>query len=390
MRASFKNTNGFTFIELCVCMIVGGLLLTGFLSMYTVHAEKQRYSVTRERTAALQYALERYMQNNNRLPCPSNPALSQGQAGWGQEIACDAVATTPSGGVTSVDAGTDKIWTGAIPVHALRVNGEMALDGWGNRLSYVVTRSLTLPNGAAIQTGATDRPFGQIIVQDDGGTEILPTAQRARYVIISSGPTGAGAFTTAGVRRDCTAGNGREYENCNNDATFVMAALTRKAGDQFYDDVMIHDQVVQAAPDNRDPMSICSAKGMFYAPASTTPRPDADGCIGINVPMPPNCSSGELLTFRDGRYVCDTGSTMGIAGLIVKKDPFNRYCSNATCTCPIGTHAVKISEQEGRDGSHAINRPDFTTILCIKKSDLWVEAIGGRYTNKPFVRLGFE
>lgn len=293
--------SGFTFVELCIVVMVMGLMIAGFLAGYMVYAQKQRYEITRERTAALQYALESYAMANNRLPCPADPTIPVMAAGVGKEVGCAAGATAPAGIQTS-GTGDTEIWRGSVPTNVLRIGGDGGVDGWGNRLTYVVSRKLTLPNGQKADAVTGERPFGVIKIVDISGTEILDAGKLARFVLLSSGPTGKGAFTQQGVQRSVPTGS-KEAPNYNNGDTFVMAALSRKDGAGFYDDVLIHDESIKTNPDLADRVLYCNGKQLFFAPDK--PGADADGCLGNSITIP-NCAEGEILTAKNGAFQCMT------------------------------------------------------------------------------------
>lgn len=343
MRTSHTSA-GFSFVELCIAVMVIGILIAGFLAGYMVYAQKQRYDITRERSAALQYALDSYVQTHKRLPCPANPTAALMSAGVGKEVSCAAGASAPTG-IQVIGSGSNTIWKGAVPAATLRMSAESAVDGWGNRFTYVVSRKLTEPNGQAIPTGETDRPFGVIKIVNTDGEDLLDTDKRARFLIISAGPTGKGAFTQQGVQRSVPAGT-KDAENYDNNDTFVLAALTRKEGDGFYDDLLIHDELVKGTPDPREPIMICNSQNMFFNP--TSPDANEDGCVGlvdnteiitrivtcnnkggiysqnsanadtdgcIIVPQPPaNCPTNQVLGIVGGQIACVPVANTSTAG----------------------------------------------------------------------------
>lgn len=333
MRETHHSKAGFTFVELCIVVMVMGVMIAGFLAGYMVYAQKQRYDITRERTAALQYALESYVLTNKRLPCPADPTIAMMGAGVGKEVSCAAGASAPSG-VQVIGSGTNTIWKGAVPAATLRMSSDSAVDGWGNRFTYIVSRKLTEPNGQAVPAGQVDRPYGVIKIVTDSGEDVVEPGKLARFLILSSGPTGNGAFTPQGVQRAIPTGT-KEAENYDDNDTFVMAALTRKEGNTFYDDILIHDEVVKGTPDPRDPIAVCNGKGMFFAPSSVNPAPDSDGCVGIATP--PECGANQYLTYTGGQYSCKALPNATIPSCSVGQ---TLGSTNNTLTCvdpPAGT-----------------------------------------------------
>lgn len=315
--------SGFTFIELCIVLMVGGVILSAFLSAYMVYAQKQRYEITRDRSYTLQQALASYVTANKRLPCPADPTIPLMVAGSGKEVNC-AAGASPSGGIMATGSGDAEIWTGAVPANALRVAVADTVDGWGNQFTYVVSRKLTAIGGQ-VENASGVTPFGTIELVDTSGTKILDTDKLARYLLLSAGPTGLGSWTQQGARRACPTGT-MESENCDNNASFVTAALTRKHGSTFYDDILIHDTSIRADPNATDRTLLCNGKKMFFAPLD--PAADRDGCVGISMPTPPECAEGQSLSFRNGAYQCvdaARGTVAGFCQYIFNGEPGSLY-----------------------------------------------------------------
>lgn len=96
-----------------------------------------------------------------------------------------------------------------------------------------------------------------------------------RYVIISHGPSGGGAWTQQGGRKPCEPGT-LAFENCSGNAAFVAAPFSPKPGPTFFDNIVIYDNQ-NAGGTIIDRVVVCSAKFGFYIPAS--PHADQDGCV---------------------------------------------------------------------------------------------------------------
>ncbi|HYD19317.1 MAG TPA: type II secretion system protein [Patescibacteria group bacterium] len=286
-----KNSRGFSLIELAIVLMISGLLLSGFLAYYTVYLQQQKYDVTRARIKEIRTALTIYAANQHRLPCPEGAVLpkksskrptslkplNEKAAEEAQEDVCRLDAPVPLG-VQVFDADTqgsgekEQVWIGIIPIRALRLNAEQAFDGWGNAFTFAVSRKLTLPDG--MHDNPT--PHGIISVVDEFGKSLLDKPNTGRWVVVSHGPSGSGAWTGSGGRRPCGE-KSLDAENCNDDGLFVIAPLSRKAGAWFYDDLVIHDDL-DAGGSILDRLIVCNGKRKFYAPGET--GADDDGCFG--------------------------------------------------------------------------------------------------------------
>jgi hypothetical protein len=118
-------------------------------------------------------------------------------------------------------------------------------------------------------------PRGHIAVVDGDGANLLETPGTGRYVIISHGPSGAGAWTMDGKRRSCPRDTLSE-QNCANSGSFVMAPYSTAHGSKSFENIVVNDDQ-NAGGTLLDRMAMCSLKLMFYEPG----RPDADqdGCV---------------------------------------------------------------------------------------------------------------
>lgn len=286
------KSRGFTLIETAIVLMIAGLLLASFLEYYTVLLQKQKYDVTRERMRDIRTALTIHAATNMRLPCPegverpsgklSSPRVKPKRIAEKEDAEendmCKLGAEAPDG-VQVFNADTQgkgeskQVWVGILPVRQLRLNAEQGQDGWGNKFTYAVTRKLTLPDGMH----GNPLPEGMISVVDEQGKNILDTPKTGRWVLVSHGPSGAGAFTSDGGRKRCTPKT-LDGENCNGDDLFVIAPFSRKDGPWFFDDMVFHDDA-DAGGTILDKLITCNSKRLFYAPGET--RADEDGCMGL-------------------------------------------------------------------------------------------------------------
>ena len=282
-----KN-RGFTLIEMAIVIAITGLLMSAFLQYYTIQLEKAHYDTTRARMKELRTALTIYSATHERLPCPASPrGMFDDQKrkefrGDDKDIDYCAPDAEPPEGLVTYTGGVQaqdkskEVWIGVIPIRELRLSVEQGQDGWGNEFTYAVSRRLSLPHGM----NGNPIPLGTITINDENGKNVLDVPHSGRYVIISHGPSGAGAWTQQGGRKPCNAGT-EDYENCNDDDTFMMAAFSRKLGPTFFDDIVIHDDP-DAGGTLLDHLATCNMKQAFYQPAD--PRADKDGCLAsLNV-----------------------------------------------------------------------------------------------------------
>ena len=120
-----RKCHGFTLAEIAIALVIVVLLLGGLLLPLTAHLELRNRNETNKTLAEVKEALVGFAAAKSCLPCP---------------------ASTSSGGVESRSAGvcTNPL-DGYVPATTLGVAPTdaqgYALDAWGNRLRYAVTKS---------------------------------------------------------------------------------------------------------------------------------------------------------------------------------------------------------------------------------------------------------
>jgi hypothetical protein len=118
-------------------------------------------------------------------------------------------------------------------------------------------------------------PAGHISLVDENDRNLLAKPGTARYVIISHGPSGSGAWTHDGQQRPCPE-HSLAAKNCENNGAFVMAPFSAARGEGFFDNIVMHDDV-NAGGTLLDRIANCARGLMFYEPGEHDA--DRDGCV---------------------------------------------------------------------------------------------------------------
>ncbi len=253
------DQSGMTLIDLSIFLMVIGLLTAGLIQTYQVWKYAKAKSVAEDNIGGINKAISDFYYDNFVYPCPAIQNLTPNQAGFG-------VADCPG---TFIAA--NNTYSGSVPFVTLKIPMEMSLDGWNNRLRYVVARPLTiLPVPATPATTITVQRFLPRTLTlpriNCPGTMDLDRTN-VHFILLSHGPKGIGAFTTGGTQVEaCPTGGGapRDAENCDGDATFFDSVCAR--GDQegigYYDDIFSADDSlpsrtwVYSTAANSDPTDI--------------------------------------------------------------------------------------------------------------------------------------
>lgn len=240
-------------IELSIVLVIIGLLFVPMVKAYDQYQAQRRLSDTRGTIVAVNEAIANYYAENGRYPCPADRSLGYGETGHGVER-CTAGGTTGpfiNLGVGSCDGARDRgfckaagqggepVYIGAVPYATLDIpgasslTGSQTIDGWKNKLVYVVTGRLTRvadfqdTGGAIILVDEHDQP-----IRDPNTNAIV----YPHGLLLSAGTDGMGAFNPYGIEIPCDSAFPNQSENCDNDAKFVDSIRYDAPGPTYYDD----------------------------------------------------------------------------------------------------------------------------------------------------------
>jgi prepilin-type N-terminal cleavage/methylation domain-containing protein len=126
-----RNEQGFTLVELAISLAVLGLLLAAIISLLSTRTDRSAFDLTEKRQKIIVRALNNFAQQNNRLPCPSDPnGVNLGLA----RPTCPAPANRD----------------GVLPFRDLGLTQDQATDGYGNPFTYIVAGAAVNPAAAQI------------------------------------------------------------------------------------------------------------------------------------------------------------------------------------------------------------------------------------------------
>lgn len=246
MRFITRKVNaGFTLIEIAVVIMIIGLLVAGLAQAYTIYIKKTQFDKVEKTYDSVQDGLrdfissdpnpsDAFVETEGRYPCPASPSAVPLSATHGAEF-CPTVTAGNCQNDVCVRTGTDGrlVFVGALPTKTMGVSSQVAIDPYGNRLTYAVTADLTV--SGALSGGVT--PAGAVTIDPTiSGTPITD----AHFAIVTHGEDGAGSYTYEGAQHPnaCRVGENGDAENCDDDAVFSELERSTAQNADFYDDAL--------------------------------------------------------------------------------------------------------------------------------------------------------
>lgn len=248
------KTEGFSLIEVALGLVVIGLLIGPVIHLYTIYAAQKPWGDTTGNVGLTASAISNFYLNNGHYPCPADLTLPRTNPNYGMEDRnpgsgkCNIALSPPGCSVATGEcranngydttndlvANPDNVLIGAVPVASLGLTTNDGLDGYKNKLTYMVSEILT-------ETATFDMVRGGIIARNieydtpsdtdydmADGADIIPQTpppdRGAHYAILSHGVDGNGAFSADGflVSACGLLAAARDNENCNNDAIITV------------------------------------------------------------------------------------------------------------------------------------------------------------------------
>lgn len=222
------SSDGMTLIDMAIFMTVLGLMAVPIIQTYNNWKESKGLQDTQDRLAKISQAIDGFYYENERYPCPSDISLATTNPNFGHEN-CPPPPTA---------LAPPAALEGGIPFVDLKIPADISLDGWGNRLKYVVSDKQRVK--------PFDKTAGALTIQYpdpkcDSALPLLAPRSAVHYILLSTGVAGVGGWTASGTPtpNSCPV-NGNslsEKQNCDADGNISSAASTTFLSDTCRSDV---------------------------------------------------------------------------------------------------------------------------------------------------------
>jgi hypothetical protein len=192
------------------------MVLPGF------HTTLDANNVSTVRMNTVLTALRQYEAANGVLPCPADASMATGNANYGQPAVYAGTAVCGAGVpfANYVDP-TNMVAIGMVPVRALGLSNDCALDGYGRYITYAVDTRTTM-NVAGYPTWSLTPP-GNILIDDNG--VVFNTV----VALVSYGADGYGAW----IPLNASSGTGVQFNTGSQDLDQWINAQSVSTGGNF-------------------------------------------------------------------------------------------------------------------------------------------------------------
>jgi prepilin-type N-terminal cleavage/methylation domain-containing protein len=187
IRSQTHRRQGFSLVELSIVMAIVSVVVILGLESTSIFMNRTAYSVTKERQAIIKEALAKHRFVYGYLPCPAPRNTAPTNSQYGKEIRSSGECYTPR---------MDGVHFGDIPVRDLNLPLSFMRDGYGSKMSYLVSMDLTRPGTSS---GSFSHPSSEGLITIRTGkieqpcSSMCQTIASAAYLVLSVGADKRGA-----------------------------------------------------------------------------------------------------------------------------------------------------------------------------------------------------
>lgn len=260
----------FSLIELSIVILIVSILITGVLSTSISSINNAKIRVTNDRMAEIYKALGSYLVINKKLPCPASLILAKTDVNYGNPLGVAGTCTT-SGVYLSTSGGATSLVYGMVPVKVLGLSSDMAEDGFGSKISYIVHKDFTTTWTSATGGHTTTAPYdpgAPIILIQENPSGVTNTAF-AIFSLVSHGANKYGAFNALSTTQNARSADADEQNNDTgnvnngaNTADFNYTFISSSTNSDTFDDIVLFKTRTQVVQDFNAYSAIPCAAGM--------------------------------------------------------------------------------------------------------------------------------
>lgn len=239
-------SKGLTLIEIAIGLIIFSICLGGVFSLLKHTQSAQQNTTTNNNRNIIVKTLNRFHQQNGRIPCPSPPGSNEGFE------------------LPRCQGPLQQI--GIIPYKTLGIPENLAKDGYGNYFTYAVSEQSTF----ILSKLDITTTLNSLKILDISNRAYAEGELGIAYVLISHGPKGSGAFTPMPDRNRYPTHTHFDEENAKETLTFY-ADIPKKDSENQVFFIQRDDLDTNEAP---EPKKIAIPSTLEDNPYATPPSAD--------------------------------------------------------------------------------------------------------------------
>jgi len=440
-KAEFQQhaQRGYTLIESAIVLLILSLIISTFISAYRIYMRTEQQVTTVNNMSQIVQNIEKsFLVQKGRYPCPASLTVGRDKDEYGIETVCDSanVADYPikdhsaaiapgtcymgiciEEAITPITSGPYigqkmRVRRGAVPFRSMGLREEYSLDGYGNRLQYVVTEIL------AGNASKFDKKLAAISIYDGTGRSLQVasngvTEAPLQYFVFSSGIDRVGAYSKEGIAGLPCTGTSLDVENCNTSLTnktakYSAAEYSEALGAKHFDDIVqftstadtplwrVTDDTGFHIRDLVDAETATGGKigvGATSVSAATQTEVEVSGDMrstGLNVNNKicdtngANCFTPGLVGGNSGDYNCALGYVTGF-----HSDRVN--CAILpSVTCPAGSIMTGISASGALVCTAVVGCTSKSISLCSPDTYTLSAGVQGQVVTTPVSGLSYK
>ena len=218
-KYSMIKNFGFTLIEMSITILILSILMVGGINFQIKLTNNSRENITANKLKTIENALNEYMLKYRRLPCPAGLLVSDSNSDYGKELRNNGCYAEDSSFIN------ENIIYGAIPNRTLGLTDDYGVDGWKNRIIYVVDKNYG-ESKTFLSSGNK-----AITIQNLNADTLT---DRAVYVLLSGGENENGMFKN-GIQKNI---NNSLKDSINSFKNDFSKVFVKDIKNDSYDDIV--------------------------------------------------------------------------------------------------------------------------------------------------------
>ena len=201
-----QNKKAFSMLELTIVITIMGFLTVGILEFSKGTMLASQYKETKQKLNIIENAVNQYILENNRLPCPAGIKLASSSTDYGKESRSNEECIVNA--VNGIKLVSENLFIGGIPFLDLGLGVNYDFDSWNNKITLLINKEYS----KNIFKSNLKKESSKLITVNNKGTK----NEEAVFVLVSNGRNKSFALNRKGVNSANQKGLPEEKNNSYN------------------------------------------------------------------------------------------------------------------------------------------------------------------------------